>query len=68
MVERNTMRYYLAIDSYVNSLSVPVEGRVDKRLEDWFTASERYPLQLHELSSNAYLVMKQGEIKRMNLN
>jgi hypothetical protein len=68
MVERNTMRYYLAIDSYLNSLSVPVEARINKRMQDWFAATEQYPRQLHELSSNAYLVMKQEELKRMNPN
>ncbi len=68
MVERNTMRYYLAIDSYLNSLSVPVETRTNKRLQDWFTGSEQYPRQLYEISRNAYFIMKQDELKRMYSN
>jgi len=65
MVERNTMRYYLAIDSYLGALSLPADKQLSKRLQDWYTATERYPLQLHEISRNAYLSMKRDEIRRM---
>jgi hypothetical protein len=65
MVERNTMRYYLAIDSYLGALSVSPEKQLTKRLQDWYTATERYPRQLHEISRSAYLAMKQEEIRRM---
>ena len=61
MLERNTMRYYLAIDTYLGSLSDPSI----KRLQNWFAATERYPLQLQEISRNAYLKMKQAELRRM---
>ena len=61
MLERNTMRYYLAIDTYLDSLSDPSI----KRLQNWFAATERYPLQLQEISRNAYLKMKQAELRRM---
>lgn len=65
MVERNTMRYYLAIDSYLGALSAPPEKRPIKRLQDWYAATERYPRQLHEITRNAYLSMKREEIRRM---
>ena len=65
MVERNTMRYYLAIDSYLGALSVPKDRQLNKRLQDWYAATERYPRQLHEISRNAYLSMKREEIRRM---
>ncbi len=67
MVERNTMRYYLAIDSYLGALSLPADKQQSKRLQDWFAATERYPRQLREISKNAYLTMKREEIRRMAL-
>ena len=42
LVERNTMRYYLAIEAYLGSLSAPPQARLEKRLRDWFTATERF--------------------------
>lgn len=64
MVERNTMRYYLAIDSYLASLSTPQDKQVAKRLQNWFTATEQYPRQLREISRKAYINMKEDEIQR----
>lgn len=64
MIERNTMRYHLAIESYLDSLSAPADFRVEKRLNDWFAAIERYPRQLHEMEREDYLAMKRREIRR----
>lgn len=64
VVERNTMRYYLAIESYLGALATPLPARLEKRLKDWFAASERYPLQLHEMERDAYLDMKRREYRR----
>lgn len=64
VVERNTMRYYLAIDTYLDALTTPSNARLEKRLQDWFTASERYPRQLHEMERDAYLDMKRREHQR----
>ena len=61
VLERNTMRYYLAIDAYLNA---PQPHQAEKRLNDWFTSVERYPLQLHELDRNEYLEMKHREVQR----
>lgn len=58
VVERNTMRYYLAIDAYLNGT------RLDKRLENWYDGTERYPRQLHEVDRNDYLQMKRREYQR----
>jgi hypothetical protein len=62
--ERNTVRYFLAIDAYLASLAEPAASRIDKRLDDWFAAAEKYPLQLHEMDRGEYLAMKQKETKR----
>ena len=64
LVERNTMRYYLAIEAYLGSLSAPPQARLEKRLRDWFTATERFPRQLHEMEQDEYLDMKRKEYQR----
>ncbi len=64
VVERNTMRYYLAIDAYLGSLSAPPQERVDRRFAAWFDATERYPRQLHEVERAEYLQMKRNEYLR----
>ena len=61
LVERNTMRYYLAIDDYV---AAPAPSQLEQRLATWFDATERYPRQLHELERADYLAMKRTEAKR----
>ncbi len=63
-VERNTMRYYLAIESYMASLSKPASQQLDARLEKWFDATEQYALQLREVERASYLSMKKSEYER----
>ncbi|MDB5860267.1 MAG: hypothetical protein JWQ76_3956 [Ramlibacter sp.] len=63
-IERNAMRYYLAIDAYLDSLAAPEAQRVDRRINAWFTATERYPKQLHEMDRAAYVQMKRAEYER----
>ena len=64
LVERNTMRYYLAIEAFLGALSAPPQARLEKSLRDWFAAIERYPRQLHELEQSEYLDMKRKEYLR----
>jgi len=64
-VERNTMRYYLAIDTYLASLAAPAALQRNHRLEAWFAATEQYARQLHELDRADYLAMKQSEFRRL---
>lgn len=61
VMERNTMRYYLAIEAFLGALAAPPQARFEKRIRDWFAASERYPLQLHELGRAEYLGLKRAE-------
>lgn len=65
VIERNTLRYYLAITSYLDSLSAPENQQLEKRLSSWFDATERYP-QLREISKTDYMNMKRDEYQRMN--
>jgi hypothetical protein len=64
LVERNTIRYYLAIEAFMNAQATPAPARIEKSLRDWFIAAERYPLQLHELEQDEYLAMKRMEYRR----
>ena len=64
IVERNTMRYYLAIEAYLGALSVPPAAQLEKRLNDWYAAVERYPRQLHEIEQQEYVEMKRRESLR----
>ncbi|AFJ89885.1 Putative signal peptide protein [Burkholderia sp. KJ006] len=64
LMERNTMRYYLAIDAYLGALSSQPDKQLEQRLTDWFDASERYPRQLHEMDRQQYMQMKYEEYQR----
>lgn len=64
VVERNTMRYYLAIDAYLGGLSTPPAEQLEKRLQSWFSSTELYPRQLHEIDRATYLDMKRSEYLR----
>jgi hypothetical protein len=63
-VERNAMRYYLAIDAHLDSLSAPGEQQLEKRIQSWFSATERYARQLHEMDRSTYVAMKRQEYER----
>ena len=65
VVERNTMRYYLAIDAYLDALNAPAGAQSEKRLTTWFDATEQYARQLHEMNRTEYLSMKRAEIARL---
>lgn len=64
VAERNTMRYYLAVEAYLGALQAPPAEQLEKRLSDWFAATERSALQLHELERDEYLTMKRREVQR----
>lgn len=68
LIERNTMRYYLAIESYMATLPAPglaPEELAERRFTRWFEATERYQRQLHELDLGTYVSMKRTEYRRM---
>ena len=66
VVERNTMRYYLAIDAYLSAVSSPPAEQLEQRLQRWFASTELYAAQLHELDRAAYLKMKRREYLRQS--
>jgi hypothetical protein len=61
VVERSAMRYYLAVEAYLESLAAPAEQRLEARLRNWYGAIARYP-QLHEaVGAEEYVEMKRKE-------
>jgi hypothetical protein len=64
-VERNVMRYFLAIRTDLQTRGVPPAQRLEARLAHWFDATERYARQLHEVDRDAYLRMKRSEHARL---
>ncbi len=68
VVERNTMRYYLAIDAYLAALDEATENQFEKRLMTWFDNTELYAKQLHEVERAEYFSMKRKEAGRQQIN
>jgi hypothetical protein len=64
LLERNTMRYYLAIDAYLSAYMLPVAEQPEHRIRDWYASTERYAPQLHEMEQAEYLEMKRKEMRR----
>ena len=64
LLERNTMRYYLAIDAYLSAYSLPAAEQFEKRIREWYASTERYAQQLHEMDEAEYLDMKRKEMRR----
>lgn len=63
-LERNTMRYYLAFDAYLRSLSAPAPQRFEQSLEIWFADTERFARQLREVKHDDYIAMKRDQYQR----
>ncbi|MBX3656054.1 MAG: hypothetical protein KF686_17860 [Ramlibacter sp.] len=64
VIERNAMRYYLAIDAYLASLQAPAAERPERRIQRWFTETERYARQLREMDRPTYVALKRSEYER----
>jgi hypothetical protein len=64
LLERNTMRYYLAIDAYLQAFALPAAEQPERRIREWYASTERYAEQLHEMDEKEYLEMKRNEIRR----
>lgn len=58
IVERNAVRYFLAIQAY---LDAPAPAQYTQRLGRWFDLTERHAAQLHELEKPEYLQYKARE-------
>ncbi|HSB24966.1 MAG TPA: hypothetical protein VLE94_17835 [Burkholderiaceae bacterium] len=63
-LERNVIRYYLALLAYIGANDKPPQERTEARLRSWFALTERYAAQLHELDLDAYLQEKHADLAR----
>ena len=61
IIERNAIRYYLAIQSYLDTLQVESDNRFNARISRWFELTESHPRQLHEMDKKEYVKYKQDE-------
>ncbi len=64
LVERNAMRYFLAVEAYLAALDVAPAEQFEKRLDKWFGAVERFPRQLHDVERGRYLEVKRADRQR----
>jgi hypothetical protein len=60
-VERNAVRYYFAIESFMNTLRYPEKKRFSMRISEWYDLTNRYRKQLFELDKKDYLTFKTRE-------
>ena len=58
VMERNTMRYFLAIEAFLAGLDAPADKRRAARAERWYAFVEQYPRQLREMPRAQYLALK----------
>ena len=61
IIERNAVRYYLAIKSYLATLHMAAEQRFTARITNWFELTEQYHKQLYEMDKTDYLTYKKQE-------
>lgn len=61
MIERNAVRYQLAIQAYLDTLAEPESERFERRIARWFSLTEGHRRQLYELDRGEYLQNKRRE-------
>lgn len=66
VLERNTMRYYLAIETCIAAATIAPGRQVRWRAETWFDATERYPRQLREVGRAEYLATKDSAAAQLS--
>jgi hypothetical protein len=57
-IERNAVRYYFAIQTFMNTLRYPEERRFSMRINEWYNLTSRYRKQLFDLDKKDYLTFK----------
>lgn len=66
-IERNAVRYYFAIQSFMDTLPVPEETRFRMRINNWYDLTNRYRQQLYEMDKEDYLTIKSKEYQNQKL-
>ncbi len=57
-LERNAVRYYFAIQSFLDTLGYPEKTRFSMRISAWYDLAARYRRQLFDLDREDYLTFK----------
>ncbi len=60
-IERNAVRYYFAIQSFMNTVRYPENSIFDMRISQWFDLTTRFPKQFSDLERIDYLASKTTE-------
>lgn len=60
-IERNTMRYYLALQAVLETRDLPPDDRFEASIRRWFALTDRYRPQLYEMDRAEYLQTKRRE-------
>jgi len=61
IIERNCMRYFLALQSYLDTASLPADKRFEASLNEWYGFTLKYKRQLYEVERKDYLDAKRRE-------
>ncbi|PKN12369.1 MAG: hypothetical protein CVU69_07745 [Deltaproteobacteria bacterium HGW-Deltaproteobacteria-4] len=61
--ERNAVRYYFAIQSFMTTMPSPEKSLFSRRINNWYDLTARYKEQLFELDKQDYLAFKTSEHK-----
>ncbi len=62
-LERSAVRYYFAIQCFMNTLRYPEERRFGMRINEWHDLTTRFRRQLFDLDKKEYLRFKTAEHK-----
>lgn len=60
-LERTAVRAYFAIQTYMDALNNPENERFEKRINDYYDLTGRFPQQLYEMDKSEYLANKRRE-------
>ena len=58
IIERNAVRYFLTIKSYLGTVRVSEDKRFNARIGAWFDLTEKHHQQLYEMDKDDYLEYK----------
>jgi hypothetical protein len=59
--ERNAVRYYFAIQTFMTTVPSPEKSLFSRRINNWYDLTSRYKEQLFELDKQDYLAFKTSE-------
>jgi hypothetical protein len=65
-IERNAVRYYFAIQSFMDTKNHPAESRFREKVSRWYDRTTRYK-QLEEMGKRDYLKIKVKERKQQEM-